>query len=627
MHSPTQKNCVSPKCTILMLLMSFLVGTIFLEVIFQLYNESKSHPGLVTRSAAPMLKRSQMLLAKEVILEPTSLFSCTNDSSNIGYPVYIIVKTVGQSSGDYFRRRMFTRLTWAQEARAHDIPVIYAIGRSNDKKMQKELEEEHRTYGDILQFNFIGELPMIEIGIVQSRFIHYFYIKIKKISITYDISSSSLSIFASPQKALKYTDVSKNSFLLFTDAYYNITLKITGVLHWFLSRGCHKITPYLYYVDDDVLINVESLLKIVYDTEDVDANKIRGLYIPPVRPHPIGKWAISLEDYPNVTYPAYITGASALYPSNLIPNLVSEMFRIVELNVPIIFLDDLFVTAIVAENIGIKRANMNGIKYCSHTDLLRNVLINHCDNDRRTLVWRKFLLARVGQDTSHIDAELALRKYFDIPIPRNRTRYAPHIMSSNTTICPHMIPVFICNYRSKNITVILIIILIMMLCHISGIFEMQSHMPNISRVTHILECNHQPLESEDFYQICAYLTFTYLSSVEDINTSLKFRMCNTGWRLLLVELLVSFTDIQECIGKVRSWQREFPVKNCTYLIPRLIEFQRLIINIYFLALSKHLFLIEQDETFERHRFSTNRHSFTKYAKFATIPCIYGFFFY
>ncbi|UJR18816.1 hypothetical protein I4U23_021943 [Adineta vaga] len=401
MHSPTQKNCVSPKCTILMLLMSFLVGTIFLEVIFQLYNESKSHPGLVTRSAAPMLKRSQMLLAKEVILEPTSLFSCTNDSSNIGYPVYIIVKTVGQSSGDYFRRRMFTRLTWAQEARAHDIPVIYAIGRSNDKKMQKELEEEHRTYGDILQFNFI-------------------------------------------------------------DAYYNITLKITGVLHWFLSRGCHKITPYLYYVDDDVLINVESLLKIVYDTEDVDANKIRGLYIPPVRPHPIGKWAISLEDYPNVTYPAYITGASALYPSNLIPNLVSEMFRIVELNVPIIFLDDLFVTAIVAENIGIKRANMNGIKYCSHTDLLRNVLINHCDNDRRTLVWRKFLLARVGQDTSHIDAELALRKYFDIPIPRNRTRYAPHIMSSNTTICPHMIPVFICNYRSKNITVILIIILIMM---------------------------------------------------------------------------------------------------------------------------------------------------------------------
>jgi hypothetical protein len=109
-----------------------------------------------TRSAGLMLNRTQMLLAKEVLLEP-SLFTCTSKTnSSVMYPLYIIVKTRAVSSGNYFQRRMFTRTSWGREARSLGIPVIYAVGRANDEHTQKLLEYENIIYDDILQFNYIG---------------------------------------------------------------------------------------------------------------------------------------------------------------------------------------------------------------------------------------------------------------------------------------------------------------------------------------------------------------------------------------------------------------------------------------------------------------------------------------
>jgi hypothetical protein len=130
-----------------------LVGTI-LELGLHIDNQLTP-----TRSAGLMLNRSQMLLAKEVILEP-SLFPCQSKTntgnSSVGYPLYIIVKTRAVSSGNYFQRRIFTRTSWGREARSLGIPVIYAVGRARDEHIQKLLEYENRIYNDILQFNYIG---------------------------------------------------------------------------------------------------------------------------------------------------------------------------------------------------------------------------------------------------------------------------------------------------------------------------------------------------------------------------------------------------------------------------------------------------------------------------------------
>jgi hypothetical protein len=155
MYSPSRKVRASIRRTILLIIIGclssiVLVGTI---VEFGIHTEEQLKP---TQSAGLMLNRSQMVLAKEVILEP-SLFPCQSRGNNLlNYPLYIIVKTRAVSSGNYFQRRMFTRTSWGREARSLNIPVIYAIGRAKDERIQKMLEYEHRVYDDILQFNYIG---------------------------------------------------------------------------------------------------------------------------------------------------------------------------------------------------------------------------------------------------------------------------------------------------------------------------------------------------------------------------------------------------------------------------------------------------------------------------------------
>lgn len=145
--------------TICLIITSCLSCLIVIETIleFSINIENQFKP---THSAGLMLNRSQMLLSKEILLQP-SLHTCSSKTNNqrnsfVKYPIYIIVKTRATSSGIYFQRRMFTRTSWAHEARLHGIPVIYAIGRAKDERIQKMLEYENKIYNDLLQFNFIG---------------------------------------------------------------------------------------------------------------------------------------------------------------------------------------------------------------------------------------------------------------------------------------------------------------------------------------------------------------------------------------------------------------------------------------------------------------------------------------
>ena len=155
MYSPSRKVRASIRRTILLIIISCLSSIVLVGTILELgiHTDNQLKP---TRSAGLMLNRSQMLLAKEVILEP-SLFPCQSKRNSLGnYPLYIIVKARAVSSGNYFQRRMFTRTSWGREARSLGIPVIYAIGKPEDEHVQKMLEYEHRAYDDILQFNYIG---------------------------------------------------------------------------------------------------------------------------------------------------------------------------------------------------------------------------------------------------------------------------------------------------------------------------------------------------------------------------------------------------------------------------------------------------------------------------------------
>jgi len=132
-------------------------------------------------------------------------------------------------------------------------------------------------------------------------------------------------------------------------------------------------------------------------------NTLYGLYLTDIEPHPSGKWAVSLIDYPNRTFPSFVLGASILYPTSVINQIVQRIFQLIDQNKPTLFLDDVFITGVVSEQLGIQRAPMSGIEVCSATDLLPRIVIGECNNIRRTYVWIKFILSRMGQHTDEID--------------------------------------------------------------------------------------------------------------------------------------------------------------------------------------------------------------------------------
>lgn len=336
MYSPSRKVRASIRRTIILLLIGFVSTLLIVETVIEIGDE----PYSPTESAAHMLNRSQMLLARETHLEPT-IFTCQSKEDIPVYPLYIIVKTRAIVSGSFFQRRLFTRTTWAKEARVRGIPVIYAVGLATDQIVQETLEQEHRIYGDILQINYI-------------------------------------------------------------DAYYNNTIKSTGILNWFVKRGCQHITPYLFIVDDDILLNIPRFTRM-FTTNTFQANTMYGLFLPNIEPHPTGRWAVSLRDYPNDTYPDFLIGASILYPTNILPHVVERIFDLVERNQPILFLDDVLITGIIAQQLRIQRAPLPGIEDCSYTDLYSRTLINECSNIRRTYVWSKYILKRIHRDTQEID--------------------------------------------------------------------------------------------------------------------------------------------------------------------------------------------------------------------------------
>jgi len=343
MYSPSRKVRASVRRTIFLITISCFTSLLVIDHVLSWGTPSSiTYPP--TESVAPMLNRSQMLLAKNVTLEPFSFMCMTNFSGTKlppVYPLFIVVKTRATNTGPLFERRMFTRASWGREAQALGIPVIYAIGRPTDEHTQKMLEYENQVYGDLLQINYI-------------------------------------------------------------DSYYNITIKTTGILNWFVRHNCSQMSPYLFLVDDDVLVNIPSLMNSI-SMGSYRTDGIYGLYLRDIEPHPSGKWAVSLKDFPNRTYPTFIIGASTLYSSKLIRPIVEELDRMVDRNESIFFLDDVLFTGIIPEKLGFHRGSMPNIDVCSDTDLFHRIVISECNAARRIYVWSKFILQRNGMNTLPVD--------------------------------------------------------------------------------------------------------------------------------------------------------------------------------------------------------------------------------
>lgn len=83
------------------------------------------------------------------------LLLANNNKCDKNIHLLILVK----SSINNFDRRRIIRKTWGTENRFSDVltRTVFMLGKSNDIDLEKRIKDEHRQYGDIVQYDFIDQ--------------------------------------------------------------------------------------------------------------------------------------------------------------------------------------------------------------------------------------------------------------------------------------------------------------------------------------------------------------------------------------------------------------------------------------------------------------------------------------
>ncbi|KAG0712172.1 Beta-1,3-galactosyltransferase 5 [Chionoecetes opilio] len=223
----------------------------------------------------------------------------------------LVVSGVGQG-----RRRTFIRDTWARAAwYPHTcLKVVFVLGSTVDVALQTIVDEEARTHTDIVQYNFI-------------------------------------------------------------DSYANLTYKSLSLLTWGTSR-CPEALFYAK-IDDDVLVNPFHLRTFLQESlqhppspkgvlpndqlfhASPDTNPattyIYGRY--DAHPFPLRKtkWALSVEEYPEKVFPPFVHG-----PAYLLGGAAARQLLRVAPYVPLVKLEDVYMTGLVALAAGVRHVQIYG---------------------------------------------------------------------------------------------------------------------------------------------------------------------------------------------------------------------------------------------------------------------------
>ncbi|XP_014219981.1 beta-1,3-galactosyltransferase 1 isoform X2 [Copidosoma floridanum] len=185
-----------------------------------------------------------------------------------------------------------------------------------------------------------------------------------------------------------YNDVIQEHF---HDSYNNLTLKSLMMLKW-ATTYCDKIT-YLMKSDDDMFINVPALIKALKARAKSTGTLIGSLIC---NAKPVtdikNKWYTPKYMYSERTYPNYLSGTG--YVMSL--DVARRIYK-AALAVPLLHLEDVYITGICAKKIGLRPANQHGFSYIPRkleTCALREVITAHKINaSTMNTIWSKLSAA------------------------------------------------------------------------------------------------------------------------------------------------------------------------------------------------------------------------------------------
>uniref|UniRef100_T1IKI1 Galectin domain-containing protein n=1 Tax=Strigamia maritima TaxID=126957 RepID=T1IKI1_STRMM len=140
----------------------------------------------------------------------------------------------------------------------------------------------------------------------------------------------------------------------FDESYKNLSVKTLLMLRW-VKDHCPN-AKFLLKADDDMFINIYNLLDFI-NSEQPNNSAIYGKFAhnwPPIR-NSDSKWMVTLQEYDKPTYPDFVAGPSYLFGTKHIGQLLAVCIRL-----PYLYLEDVFVTGICAEESRIARKHHSG---------------------------------------------------------------------------------------------------------------------------------------------------------------------------------------------------------------------------------------------------------------------------
>ena len=148
-----------------------------------------------------------------------------------------------------------------------------------------------------------------------------------------------------------YDDIIQGNF---NDVYRNLTLKSLLGLKW-VSENCDRV-PYMLKSNDNTFISIPYLIDILLTRRPT--RSIMG----PLNIHSkvfrTGKWALTKKEFPFVWYPPHESGSCYVISNDIVRELYESSAYVTP-----IFIDDVYVTGILARIIGATHVRQMGFAY------------------------------------------------------------------------------------------------------------------------------------------------------------------------------------------------------------------------------------------------------------------------
>ena len=262
-----------------------------------------------------------------------NLSQLSSTESNSFLNLVIIIHSAVQN----FHHRQIIRETWGKiqpidfndhnhRQQKANIIYVFILGATNSSQLQNHLNEEFENYHDLVQSNFI-------------------------------------------------------------DHYQNLTYKHVASLRWAIEYCYH--VDFIIKIDDDAYLNlytvIESLINyknhLITDQNILRAKNLLACSVFPsnTKPKRHGKWSLSLESYPDKTFPSYCSGVGYV----ITPDLAFDLFEAAQnahTFIPYISIDDVYITGLLMEILqpSIQPVPLNSL-YVYNVQKLRNWLRNSDD--------------------------------------------------------------------------------------------------------------------------------------------------------------------------------------------------------------------------------------------------------